>query len=357
MKNFRIITLMILVALILPACRGATSATKPASKVMNLYGWSDYIPAQLLTDFTTATGIKVNYDTYSSNEEMLAKLQAGASGYDLVIPSDYTVAIMIKQKMLEPLDISKIPNFTNLDPRFIGRDYDPNNQYSIPYQWGTTALAYDKTTVPFEPKSWADLWDPRFKGHLDVLDDEREMIGITLQMLGYDKNSIDPTQLDQAETKLIALLPNILKFNSDNPENELISGEAWAAVVYNGNASLAYQQDPNIVYICPTEGCGIWFDTMAIPKAAPHKDAALAFLNFMLEPKESILITEEFPYSSPNAAALAYLKDNDSTLYTAYMAFPATNPPDTFLAAAKPIVDVGTSTTLYDKIWTEVKAH
>ncbi len=354
MKPNRVITLLILLAMILPACAGAKSAS---SKVMNLYGWSDYVPDQLLKDFTAATGIKVNYDTYSSNEEMLAKLQAGASGYDLVIPSDYTVAIMIKQNMLDPLDMSKIPNFSNLDPRFIGRDYDPKNQYSIPYQWGTTALAYDKTKVPFAPTKWADLWDPRFQGHLDVLDDEREMIGMTLQMLGYDKNSTDPNQLSQAETKLIALLPNILKFNSDNPENELISGEAWAGVVYNGNASLAYQQDPNIVYICPTEGCGIWFDTMAIPKGAPHKDAALAFLNFMLEPKESILITETFPYSSPNAAALAYLKTSDPTTYASYMAFAGTNPPDAFLANAKPVVDVGSATTLYDKIWTEVKSH
>lgn len=357
MKTFRLISTMFLLVLILSACAGASTATQPASTVMNLYGWSDYVPTQLLSDFTAATGIQVNYDTYSSNEEMLAKLQAGASGYDLVIPSDYTVGIMIKQNMLEPLDMSKVPNFANLDPRFIGRDYDPKNQYSIPYQWGTTALAYDSTKVPFIPKSWADLWDPRFKGHLDVLDDEREMIGITLQMLGYDKNSTDPTQLTQAETKLIALLPNILKFNSDNPENELISGEAWAAVVYNGNASLAYQSDPKIVYICPTEGCGIWFDTLAIPKGALHKDAALAFLNFMLDPKESVLITEEFPYSSPNAAALTYLQSSNPNLYAAYMAFPGTNPPDVFLAAAKPIIDVGTATTLYDKIWTEIKSH
>jgi spermidine/putrescine-binding protein len=352
MKIYRLITILALLALMVPAC----SAAKTSSTVMNLYGWSDYIPQQLLDDFSAKYGIKINYDTYSSNEEMLAKLQAGASGYDVVIPSDYTVAIMIKQGMLDTLDMSQIPNFSNLDKRFISRDYDPKNQYSIPYQWGTTALAYDKTHVPFEPKSWSDLWDARFKGHVVVLDDEREMIGATLQMLGDDKNSTDPTQLAQAEQKLIALLPNILLFNSDNPETNLITGDAWAGVVYNGNASLAYQQDPNIVYICPTEGCGIWFDTLAIPKDAPHRDAALKFLNFVLDPKESVLITKEFPYSNPNAAALDYLKTSDPTFYASYMAFPATNPPDAFLANAKPVVDVGTATTLYDKIWTEIKA-
>ncbi len=341
-----------------PAAPAPTVALKPpTSTVLNLYGWSAYIPQQLLDDFSKKYGIKVNYDTYSSNEEMLAKLQAGASGYDVVIPSDYTVAIMAKQGMLEPLDLSQIPNFANIDTRFINRDYDPGNKYTVPYQWGTSALVYDKTKVPFEPKSWADLWDPKFKGRLVMLDDEREMIGMALQVLGYDRNSTDTKQLDQAEKKLIDLKPNILKFDSDTPENSIINGEAWAGLVYNGNASLAFQSDPNVVYICPTEGCGIWFDNLAIPKGAPHPDAALAFLNWVLDPQQSILITKEFPYSSVNKAALDYLKTNDPTTYDAYMAFSGTNPSDAFLANAKPIVDVGNATTYYDRIWTDFKSQ
>jgi len=323
---------------------------------MNLYGWSDYIPQKLLDNFSAKYGIKVNYDTYSSNEEMLAKLQAGASGYDVVIPSDYTVAIMIKQGMLDPLDLSQIPNFSNLDKRFINRNYDPGNKYTIPYQWGTTALVYDKANVPFEPKSYADLWDPRFAGKLVMLDDEREVMGMALQVLGYDRNSTDPTQLQAAETKLIALKPNILKFDSDTPETSIISGEAWAGLVYNGNASLALASDPNVMYICPTEGCGIWFDNLAIPKGAPHRDAALKFLNFILDPAQSMLISEEFPYSNPNAAAINYMHTADPTFYTSYMAFPGTNPSDAFLANAKPIVDVGNATQLYDSLWTDFKS-
>jgi spermidine/putrescine-binding protein len=336
----------------------ATATLQPVtSKELNLYGWSAYVPQELLDGFSEKYGVKVNYDTYSSNEEMLAKLQAGASGYDVAIPSDYTVAIMIKQNMLDPLDLSQIPNFANLDSRFINRDYDPGNKYSVPYQWGTSALVYDKTKVPFEPKSWADLWDPRFKGRLVMLDDEREMIGMALQVLGYDRNTTDTKQLDQAEQKLIALKPNILKFDSDTPENSIINGEAWAGLVYNGNASLAYQSDPNVVYICPTEGCGIWFDNLAIPKGAPHRDAALAFLNWVLDPQESILITKEFPYSNVNKAALDYLKANDPATYEAYMSFSGTNPSADFLAKAKPIVDVGDATSYYDRIWTDFKAQ
>lgn len=365
MKLYRVIAIIAVLVMILPAC-GASSG---GSKVMNLYGWSDYIPQTLLDNFTAKYGIKVNYDTYSSNEEMLAKLQAGASGYDVVIPSDYTDAIMIKQGMLDPLDMTQIPNFSNLDKRFTSRDYDPNNQYTIAYQWGTTALIYDKANAPFEPKSYSDLWDPRFKGRLVMLDDEREVIGMALQVLGYSRSTTDPAQLQQAEQKLIALKPNILKFDSDTPETSIISGEAWAGLVYNGNAALAAgvvynapgtpasASDANVVYICPTEGCGIWIDTLAIPKGAPHKDAALKFLNFILDPAQSILISEEFPYSNPNAAALAYMKTAEPDFYSAYMGFAGTNPSDAFLANAKPIVDVGNATSLYDSLWTDFKAH
>lgn len=389
MKLYRLASLLMLLALVAAACAPAATPTqaptepppapataagpaatettaapaatatlvKPTSTELNLYGWTDYVPQQLLDDFSAQYGIKVNYDTYSSNEEMLAKLQAGASGYDLVIPSDYTVEIMIKQNMLEPIDLSQIPNFANLDPRFTNKSYDPGNKYSIPYQWGTTALAYDKTKVPSEPKSWADLWDPKYKGRLVMLDDGREVPGMALQVLGFDKNSTDPAQLEQAKQKLIALKPNILKFDSDAPETALITGEAWAGLVYNGNAALALQQDPNIVYICPTEGCGLWFDNLAVPTGAPHPDAAMAFLNFMLEPKESILITKEFPYSNPNAAALEYFKTSDPQAYDAYMAFSGTNPSADFLAHAVEVKDVGDATKLYDQLWTDFKGQ
>jgi spermidine/putrescine-binding protein len=355
----RLSCLVLLAALILPGCApgGPAGTAEPAAKVLNLYGWSNYVPQQILDDFTTKYGIKVNYDTYSSNEEMLAKLQAGASGYDIVIPSDYTVAIMIKQDMLEPLDLTQVPNFANLDPRYLNRDFDPGNRYSIPYQVGTTGLAYDKTRVPVEPTKYADLWDPRYKGKLVLLDDEREVMAMALEVLGFDRNTTDESQLRQAEQKLIELKPNILQFNSDNPEAPLITGEAWAGLVYNGNAALALQENPNIAYICPAEGCTIWIDTLAVPKGAPHKDSAMAFLNWVLDPQQSVLITEEFLYSSPNPKALEVLQSVDPETYEWFMAFPATNPSDAFLAGAKPIVDVGDATSLYDSLWTDFKAE
>jgi spermidine/putrescine-binding protein len=332
------------------------TAAPVQSDTLNLYAWSEYVPQQLLDDFSAKYGIKVNYDTYSSNEEMLAKLQAGASGYDVIIPSDYTVSIMIKENMLEQIDVTQLKNFGNLDPRFINRDYDPGNKYSIPYQWGTTGLVYDKTTVPSEPKNWADLWDAAYASKLVFLDDEREVMGMALQVLGYDKNSTNEEELKAAEQKLIELKPNILKFDSDAPETAIISGEASAGLVYNGNASLALAEDSNVVYICPTEGCTIWFDNLAIPKGAPHKDAAMLFLDWVLDAQQSILITKEFPYSNPNKAALDLLKTDDPALYESYMAFSGTNPDEAFLANTSPIVDVGEATTLYDSLWTDFKS-
>jgi spermidine/putrescine transport system substrate-binding protein len=340
-----------------PAATSVPAPAKPTSTELNLYAWTDYIPQQLLDDFTAQYGIKVNYDTYSSNEEMLAKLQAGASGYDVCIPSDYTVAIMVKQDMLEPIDMAQVPNSANVDPKFANQYYDPGNKYTVPYQWGTTALVYEKTKVPFEPKKWADLWDPQFKNRLVLLDDSREVPGMALQVLGFDKNSTDPQQLDQAKQKLIELKPNILLFNSDDPETSLITGEAWAGLVYNGNASLGHNEDPNIDYICPEEGCGIWFDNLAIPKDAPHPDAAMAFMNFVLDAKESVLITKEFPYSSPNAAGLEYMKTNEPDTYAAYEAFSGTNPSADFLSRATPVKDVGDATALYDQLWTDFKGQ
>jgi spermidine/putrescine-binding protein len=374
MKNIQGISLLILsLALIFSACgsgqeQPTTAPVEPTvaevepttaqvkSDTLNLYAWSEYVPQQLLDDFSAKYGITVNYDTYSSNEEMLAKLQAGASGYDVIIPSDYTVAIMINQGMLEQIDTSQLSNFGNLDPRFINRDYDPGNKYTIPYQWGTTALIYDKTVVPSEPKSWIDLWDPAYNSRLVFLDDEREVMGMALEVLGYDRNSTNEEELKQAEEKLIELKPNILKFDSDAPETALVSGEAWAGLVYNGNASLALQENSNISYICPTEGCTIWFDNLAIPKGAPHIDAALLFLNWVLDPVQSVLITKEFPYSNPNKAAIDLLKTEDPALYESYTAFSGTNPDDAFLANTKTIFDVGEATIIYDNLWTDFKS-
>ena len=340
----------------------ATATPKPTaappvvtSKELNIYAWSEYIPQDLLDAFAKEYKIKVNYDTYASNEEMLAKLQAGKTSYDVIIPSDYAVGIMISQKMLEPIDLDHLPNFVNVDDVFKNPSYDPGNKYSVPYQWGSVAIAVNTAKVTKPIAKFADLWDPAFKNNLVVLDDEREIIGMALVVLGYDKNSTDPAQLEAAKQKLIALKPNIKLYDSDSPKTALLSGEVVAGVVWNGEASLAHQENPKITYILPDEGMGVWYDNLAIPKGAPHKDAATAFINFVLRPDMSILITMGFPYSSVNKAALELLKTQDPDAYKQYMDFPATNPPADAIKKGHIIKDVGDATKLWDKVWTEVK--
>jgi spermidine/putrescine-binding protein len=332
------------------ACAGSDQ-----SRMLNIYAWSEYLPQTVLDDFTEETGIKINYDTYSSNEELLAKLQAGASGYDLIIPSDYTIGILREQELLDRIDFSKVPNFKNIDPQFTDLEFDPGNQYSIPYQWGTSCLVVNTERVTQTVTNWADLWDTAFLNRVVLPDDSREVIGMVLTMLGYDRNSTDPTQLEEAKQKILELKPNIRLYDSDSPKTALATGEVWLGMTWNGEAALAHQENSAIDYIFPAEGCGIWFDNLAIPISAPNKEAAHQFIDFILQPENSIQITREFPYSNPNRAALELLKTTDPQLYDSYMSFSATNPTDEQLQNTSMITDVGEATILWDRIWTEVK--
>ncbi len=353
MRTHRLLYLMIIAALLLAACGGASGGQK--STEVNLYAWSEYIPQELLDTFTQKTGIKINYDTYSSNEELLAKLQAGAAGYDVIIPSDYVVDIMAKQGMLEPLDTAQLSNFKNIGNEYKNLEFDPGNKYSVPYQWGTSCLVVDTSKITRPITKWADLWDPEFKGKVVLLDDEREVLGMVLKVLGYDPNSTDPAQLEEAKAKFSELLPNVRLFDSDSPKTALLAGEVSLGQTWNGEAALAHNENPNIDYIFPEEGCVVWYDNLAIPKGAPHKDAAMQLINYILSPEASIMITKEFPYSSPNTAGLELLKTQDPAAYEAYMNYPATNPTPEEAKKTYLVKDVGEATSIWDRVWTEVK--
>lgn len=322
---------------------------------LNLYAWSEYVPQELLDGFSAATGVTINYDSYASNEELLAKLKAGGASYDLIIPSDYLVGLMRSGGMLQPLDKTLLPGLANIDPRFLGRDFDPRNEVSVPYQWGTTGIVYHSEKVSPPIKAFADLWQPDFKDRLVATDDQRELLGIALVQLGLDRNSQDKAELEQARDKLIDLKPNIRVFDSDSPKTQLLSGEVDAGIVYNGEAALAARENPAFTYVLPADGCGIWFDNLAIPTGAPNPPAAHAFIDFLLQPENSALITRDYPYSSPNKAGLAYVKAQMPEIWAAYEASPATNPPAEAVAKCQPVKDVGAALTLYGDMWTQVK--
>lgn len=368
MSLHRTIWGFLLVLGLLAAC--SPQAAEIDSRELLLYTFTAYIPDELIAQFETETGVSVTVETYSTNEEMLAGLAANPSRYDLIVPSDYAVEILIDQNALRPLDLGNIPNYNNIEQSFLSPYFDPggatagrrpaarNEKYSLPYQWGTTGIAYDTTQLGEPITRWEDLWRPEFAGHLLLIDDSREVMGLTLQTLGYSKNDIDPAHLAEARDKLKQLMPGVIALDADTPETYLISGQVWVAVIYNGNAALAIEANPNISYVFPEEGAGIWFDNLAIPTNAPHPDTAEAFINFVLAPENSILITKAFSYSNPNTAALDYLEEKEPALYQTYMSSATTNPSPLVLAGAQLVKNVGaTVSNLYEQYWVEAKTE
>lgn len=348
-----------------PAPRMEVTATE-----VNLFVWTEYIPQEAIDCFEEVYNIQVNKDEYSTNEEMYAKLSAGSANYDLVQPTDYIVSLMIRQGLLQKLDKSKLPVLEGFDPNYLDQAFDPGNEYTIPYQAGTDAIVVNTDAVTEVPDSWADLWNPAYAGRMVSLDDSRAVIGMTLLTLGYDINSTDPAQLEEAKAKLAELMPNIKLFDSDSPKTALIAGDVDLGITWTGEAFLAQQENPAIQYVYPSEGAIIWQDNYAIPVDAPHLDAAYAWLNYSLQPDIFWLMLRDFPYNNPSKAALDYAKGNDmaiedingesttvSALYDMYINSNITNTPAEVLTAGHRIQDVGDALPIYDQIWTEVKGE
>lgn len=321
--------------------------TAKLSKDLNVFNWSEYLPQSVLDDFQKLYGVKVNYDTYSSNEEMHAKLKAGGSGYDLVFPEIYMVKVLKREGLLEPLDKANIPNLANIEARFKGLEHDPSNDHSVPYLWGTTGIVINTEKIkPEAITSWNDLWKPEFAGHLVMPDDAREVIGIALRADGLPLNTTDKGALQKAAEKLKGLKPNIKAFNSDSPKDLLLGGEVWGGVVWSGEAALVMRESDSYQYILPPEGVTMWIDNVAIPKGSKNKYTAEVFINFLLDPVVSARLSEEYPYGNPNKAAQQYIPEADRQN-------PAINPT---LKKVESLDDLGDEMNqLYDQLWTEIK--
>jgi spermidine/putrescine-binding protein len=337
------------------ACPEPENQMKVTSKELNLYVWTEYIPTEWKECFELVYGVKINHDEYSSNEDMYAKLSAGGSAYDLIQPTDYIVSLMIRNGMLQKLDKSKLSILNNLDLNYMNQPFDPGNEYTIPYEGGLDAIVYNADAVTTAPKSYADLWNPEYAGRIVLLDDSRVIIGMTLLTLGYDVNTKDPAQLEEAKTKLAELIPNVKLFDSDSPKTALIAGDVDLGIVWTGEAYTANQEDPAFAFVYPTEGAVIWQDNWAIPADAPHLDAAYAWINYTMQGNLFYLMLRDFPYLNPDTAALDFAKANFPDLYDPFMASNVTNPPAEAIQKAHRIDDVGDATPLYDQIWTEIK--
>ena len=316
-----------------------------------IYNWSEYLPKQVINQFTKETDIKVKYSTYDSNEAMYAKVKTlKGKGYDLVVPSTYYVDRMRREGLLQKIDKARLSHLDNLNPRLLNQPYDPNNEYSIPYLWGTTGIAINtKVIEPQKVTAWADLWDPAYKNKLLLLNDMREVLGMGLKILGYSINSTDEKEIRTAYEKLTQLLPNVRVFNSESPKALYLAGEVPLGMDYNGSVYRAQQENPNIQYIYPKEGVSMWLDSMAIPSGAEHVEAAHKFIDFVLRPEIAKIISFELGYTSPNLAAIKLLPEEVRNNRIAY-------PTEADLKNAEFEVDVGEALPIYEKYWQQLKA-
>ena len=326
---------------------GAPAGGSP--DVLNLYIWSNYIAPETLAKFERRYGVRVNVDLYDSNEALLAKLQAGNAGYDVICPSDYSVQVLSAQRLLRPLDHALLPHLGNIDAAFLDRPYDPGNRYAVPYFWGTTGIAYSRRRVPEGVDSWAFLWDPRFRGRILMLDDAREAFGAALKRRGRSLNETDEAALEQARNDLLAQKPLVRAYNSSNFEDVLLSGDVWLAQGWNGQFAKAMAQDPDLVYEIPKEGSTLFIDNLAIPVDARRPDLAHRFIDFTLEAEIAAEICQTMKYSSPNRAAWPLLPED---IRRNRAIFP---PPDA-LRRLELLRDLGETTVVYDRLWTEVKS-
>lgn len=340
----------ILLALLLMLSVSFTGCGKKSDYIgeVNVYNWSEYLPQSVIDKFEQETKIKVNYETYDSNEQMLAKVSTGNSGYDIAVGSDYMVDVMIKQNLLQQFDLSNVPNFTNIGEEYKKPQYDPENKYSIAYMVGSAIIAVNKDKVKKDIKSYADLWDPEFKNSLVVLDDERAIIGLALKKLGYSFNETDPNKLEQAKEELIKLKPNIKAFDSNSPKKLLISGEATIGYVWNAEVALAKKDNAAIEAVYPKEGAYLWQDNFVLPKGGKHKKEAEQFINYLLDAKISKMISDEFPYTNPNVEARKLMEKSVTDNTIVY-------PTSDLIKNGEHLRDLGDATPLFDKIWTEFK--
>lgn len=312
----------------------------------------------MLAGFEAETGIRVSLELYASNEEMMAGLTARPGAWDVVVPSDYAVEILIREGRLLPLDLARVPGYSHIDPAFLNPYFDPggvgragwgrggsaarsNEKYTLPFMWGTIGIGCARGKVDPPPATWADLWRADLAGRIAVVDDAREMLGIALLTLGHDKNATGPEQIADAKDRLLALAPGIVAIDSAGTEDCLVDGRAAVAVLWSGDAASGARRSGDLEYVLPADGAGIWFDNLAIPSDTPHVDAAFAFLEYMMRPEVSAAATRPFGFSNPNRDAIAHLAESDPAFYAAYSASIATNPPPAALAGARLVKDVG----------------
>ena len=286
------------------------SGTQSSGNTLTVYNWGEYIDPDLLNQFEEESGINVIYETFDSNEGMMGKIEQGGTSYDITVPSEYMVEMMREKDLLIPLDYDRIPNVSNIDSYFMDLPFDPKNTYSLPYFWGTLGIAYNPTLLEGQTfESWDNLWDPSLRQEAVLVDSAREVIGMSLNSLGYSLNSKNPTELREATDKLKKLSPNIKAVIGDEVTQMMMNNEAAVSLIWSGQAADMMSENEDITYVVPEEGSNLWFDNIVIPKTVTNIDGAYEFINFMLRPEVAAQNADYVGYSTPNKEALQFLDD------------------------------------------------
>lgn len=333
--------------IIIMLCCGCSKNNE--KRQVNILNWSSYIPDEVILEFEEETGIDVNYGTYSSNEELLAKVSVAKEGtYDLIFPSDYMVEIMIDRGLIEKMDKSKLHNVINLNPNFLEKEYDPNNSYTLPFIAASTVIAVNRDVISDEIDSYNDLLNSKYKNEIVLIDDQRIIIGMALLANGYDMNSTDNNELEVAKNWLLELKKNLKAYDSDSPKNFLISEEAAIAVLWNAEGALASMENSSIENILPIEGVALSIDNFAICNGAKNKDELYEFIDYILRPQVMKIIIESYPYKNVNLEAEAFLD-------TKYLNNTAANIDDTVFNSGLFVKNIGENISKYDRIWALIK--
>ncbi len=311
---------------------------------MNLYIWSNYLAPETVPDFERETGIRVTVDTYESNEELAAKLLAGAQGYDVIVPSSYILPSLVESGLVLEIPSGALANAGNIAPIFQLPNSNPYPGHAVPYMWGTTGIAWRRDKVAQPPDTWGVFLDDTHAGRMTMMDDAREVFGAMLRFRGHSINTTAPPLLEQARDDALAARPNLLAFVSAPVKGQVVAGDVWIAHMWSGEAANTRLEAPEVEYLVPREGSAIWNDLLAIPANAPNVLEGLRFIDYILRPEVGARIAEATGYGCPNAAANALLAN------------PVPYPTEADLARLEFAHDLGPATELVDRLWTEVKA-
>jgi len=350
----KLIALALLSTLSITALTGCGNSDTASNGEVVVYNWGEYIDPDVLTQFEEETGIKVVYDEFETNEIMYPKVEAGASDYDVICPSDYMIQKMIDNALLEEINFDNIPNIKNIGDQYFeqSKQFDPENKYSVPYCWGTVGILYNKTMVSDPVDSWSILWNEKYKDSILMQDSVRDAFMVALKLNGYSMNSTNPEELNVAKDALVQQKPLVQAYVVDQVRDKMIGNEAALGVIYSGEAIYTQRENPDLEYVIPKEGTNVWIDSWVITKGAKNKENAEAFINFMCREDIALKNFDYITYSTPNDAARDLIEEED--IKNSPIAFPTLSDYEN-LETFQYLGDEADE--LYNQLWKEVKSE